>query len=416
MKRVESNMPIEYLHRVEERTQAMLVPLPATLSAKIPEGYAPAGEANPVVALHMPVPLRWFAKEEIGSSPGRITVQRTTLTRIATELPQAKIKVSEVSQFKTRHSIAAGITASEVAGIPTFYANRGQRTEPLPINGVWEHLDSLREEYRVTSEDVKEFGRSPLALKGLKAATVNLTIIGLKGLSAREKMSRLRAATKALDIKPNEANGPRPRNLHRGRRGGDQEDKGHHQPPRPSGQAGGVTVPRCATCAHPDRADIDRRLVSGEPERAIASRYGLSRASVQRHHKNHLPDTLTKATEAAEITRADDLLAQVRKQVEELRVLFGAAVKILRDARLEHDHDSALKAVGAATRTHSAALRHLELLAKLAGELQEGPQVGVVIASPDWLALRSAILDALESQPQAREAVLRAMRRAADAG
>ena len=101
MKRVESNMRIEYLHRVEERTQAMLVPLPATLSAKIPEGYAPAGEANPVVALHMPVPLRWFAKEEIGSSPGRITVQRTTLTRIATELPQAKIKVSEVSQFKT---------------------------------------------------------------------------------------------------------------------------------------------------------------------------------------------------------------------------------------------------------------------------------------------------------------------------
>ena len=72
--------------------------------------------------------------------------------------------------------------------------------------------------------------------------------------------------------------------------------------------------------------------------------------------------------------------------------------------------------MGAATRTHSAALRHLELLAKLAGELQEGPQVGVVIASPDWLALRSAILDALESQPQAREAVLRAMRRAADAG
>ena len=113
-----------------------------------------------------------------------------------------------VNSRPTTTPIAAGITASEVAGIPTFYANRGQRTEPLPINGVWEHLDSLREEYRVTSEDVKEFGRSPLALKGLKAATVNLTIIGLKGLSARGKMSRLRAATKALDIKPNEANGP----------------------------------------------------------------------------------------------------------------------------------------------------------------------------------------------------------------
>ena len=46
----------------------------------------------------------------------------------------------------------------------------------------------------------------------------------------------------------------------------------------------------------------------------------------------------------------------------------------------------------------------LELLAKLLGELRDGAAVNVAV-SPGWVAVRSAILDALAPYPDARLAV-----------
>jgi hypothetical protein len=52
----------------------------------------------------------------------------------------------------------------------------------------------------------------------------------------------------------------------------------------------------------------------------------------------------------------------------------------------------------------------LELLGKLAGELQSAPQVNILI-SPEWVRLRTLILEALEPYPDARLAVAGALRR-----
>jgi hypothetical protein len=152
---------------------------------------------------------------------------------------------------------------------------------------------------------------------------------------------------------------------------------------------------RCTVCAHPELEIINRALVGGEPYRSVANRYeSLSQAAVQRHQENHLPATLAKAREAEEVAHADDLLDQVRG-------LQARTLAILEAAEETSQHRTALAAI-------REARSNLELLAKLLGELDERPQINVLI-SPEWLELRAVIVGALEPHPDARGAVLRAL-------
>jgi hypothetical protein len=103
---------------------------------------------------------------------------------------------------------------------------------------------------------------------------------------------------------------------------------------------------------------------------------------------------LLKAREAEEAARADDLLDQVRN-------LQAHALDILERAEKAGDLRIALAAI-------SQARGNLELLGKLAGELDERPVVNLNV-SAEWLELRAVIVGALESYSEARAAVLRAI-------
>jgi hypothetical protein len=154
-------------------------------------------------------------------------------------------------------------------------------------------------------------------------------------------------------------------------------------------------VPRsCTVCTHEARKEIDRALVAGEPFRNIAERFGTSAAALHRHKADHLPVKLTKAREAEEVAQADDLLSQVRD-------LHARALAILDKAEAAGELRTALSAI-------REARGNLELLAKLLGELDERPQVNVLV-SPEWLELRTVIVGALEPHPEARGTVLRAL-------
>src|SRR5262245_50698377 len=85
-------------------------------------------------------------------------------------------------------------------------------------------------------------------------------------------------------------------------------------------------MPRtCTVCTHPDREAIDEGLVAGEPNRRIAARHGVTEQAVRRHKAEHLPASLTRAQEAADVAHAGDLLAQVRDlQSRTLRILAAA--------------------------------------------------------------------------------------------
>jgi hypothetical protein len=151
---------------------------------------------------------------------------------------------------------------------------------------------------------------------------------------------------------------------------------------------------RCTVCDHSEKHGIDEALVSGAPYRSVAKRFELSESAVYRHKTEHLPAHLLKAREVKEVARADDLLEQVRH-------LQGHALDILECAERAGDLRTALAAI-------SQARGNLELLGKLAGELDERPVVNLSV-SPEWLELRTVIVGALELHPAAHTAVLRAL-------
>ena len=87
--------------------------------------------------------------------------------------------------------------------------------------------------------------------------------------------------------------------------------------------------------------------------------------------------------------------------VEQLKAINSASLAILEEARDAGELGLALKAID---RIH----RQVELQAKLLGELDERAAVNVTL-SPQWLELRAVIVGALETHPEARKAVLRAI-------
>jgi len=136
-------------------------------------------------------------------------------------------------------------------------------------------------------------------------------------------------------------------------------------------------------------------LLNGVSLRNIAERYSVSKTALHRHKESHLPADLVKAQEAQEVAKADSLL----DQVAELR---DKALAILAKAEQAGDLRTALQGI-------KEARGCLELLAKLQGELQERTTVNILI-NPQWLSLRTVILEALDGFPEARLAVAQALR------
>lgn len=146
----------------------------------------------------------------------------------------------------------------------------------------------------------------------------------------------------------------------------------------------------CTVCVHPDRAAIDLALVNGVPGNAVAAKYRVSEDAVARHRGNHLPAALAHARAAEDVARADDLLGQLQQLQADARRIGGKAEQA-------GDLKTALMGI-------RELVRIVELTAKMVGELDERPQVTLVTA-PEWLAVRTALLEALRPFPEARTAV-----------
>ena len=151
---------------------------------------------------------------------------------------------------------------------------------------------------------------------------------------------------------------------------------------------------KCTICCHGKRPEIDNALVGRTPFRHIAAQFSVSTSALVRHSDDHIPVALTKAHEAAAVAHADTILGQV----QELR---DRALAILDKAEDAKEYRSALGAIREARGC-------LELLGKLAGELQDGPTVNILI-TPAWLNIQMVILGALDAHPAARLAVADAL-------
>lgn len=214
-------------------------------------------------------------------------------------------------------------------------------------------------------------------------------------------------------------------------------------------------MPRtCTVCSHPEREAIDRELVAGEASfRNIAERFSVSAAALHRHKVDHLPQALLRAQEARTEANAVDVMSELERCFERINLLFDACDRWLRDPTdpsrynigpraeeiqviyIEPQEDGfpvrrksslaellerieqaqpgrAVRMVEAkhadprelVLKTAGRLQPQIELLAKLLGELDDRPQINITL-SAEWAQIRTVLLEALSSYPEARSAV-----------
>lgn len=189
-------------------------------------------------------------------------------------------------------------------------------------------------------------------------------------------------------------------------------------------------MPRqCGPCSDPRRIELDRRLlgkdISGESFRRISSDFGYSETALRRHLAEHLMTELAEvqqAKEEAKRSALEKIKAKARDgAVDEAR--DGMAARLENAANFldqlkEVRHKAAnlldlaekagdLKASGVFLRELREQIR---LWAELEGKLAAQPQVNILVNS-EWIELRALIIKALDPYPEAKEAVVNAIRR-----
>jgi hypothetical protein len=151
---------------------------------------------------------------------------------------------------------------------------------------------------------------------------------------------------------------------------------------------------KCTVCLHPSALDINEALVlHGRSYRHIASQYDLGYKAIERHMA-HIPKLLLQASRSEEIAKADTLLDQVEE-------LHGRTEAILDEVEGTDDYRAMLGAI----REMRA---NLTLIGEITKELNRQPQVNLAL-NPEWVELRTLIIQAVEPFPEARDSILRAL-------
>ena len=158
----------------------------------------------------------------------------------------------------------------------------------------------------------------------------------------------------------------------------------------------------CQVCQHPQVDEINRALLQPKAStRKLSLIFGPHYKAIERHRASHLPKAIAEyaAQQATAVFEAE--ISETTTLNERTEALMARAQQIMEAAEKRKDYGSALKGI----REMRACL---ELLAKLAGEIDQGATVNV-FNMPSWITLQTGIIMALEPYPEARAAVLRAL-------
>lgn len=152
----------------------------------------------------------------------------------------------------------------------------------------------------------------------------------------------------------------------------------------------------CRTCRHPKREKIEAAILAGQTIRGTALAFDLTPSSVDRHARHCIKRDISVSRKRKMVSDGDSILDKVGKLEAEARRLKAKAEK-------KGDIRTALSAVRELTRI-------CELMAKLHGELKDGPTVNVaIVQSLEWQQLRTRIVSALAPHPDAQNAVLQVL-------
>jgi len=152
----------------------------------------------------------------------------------------------------------------------------------------------------------------------------------------------------------------------------------------------------CTICDDPKHDEIDRRCRLEKDIAKIAKEFSLSYPALYRHiSANHHIREVTTIPTTAELATSEEILKEIKEHHTEAKGLLLAA-------KNSGDLKTALLGI-------DKALKCLELMAKIQGQINEQPQLNVnltnIYNSPEWSKVGEALADALADYPELRRSV-----------
>ena len=168
----------------------------------------------------------------------------------------------------------------------------------------------------------------------------------------------------------------------------------------------------CLTCLSGERSAIEHARAQGQTLGKLSRRFGLSKASLQRHFSSssdHVPPLLKNKQAAIALCGAAVDLDQLRAAENDglLRHIAGARSKLYQLL------DRAGNDVKSATAVHNAITGNLKLMAAVLGQIGGSTTNitnNVLCASMEYLAFRGKLIRCLSRFPEARKAVAEMLR------
>jgi hypothetical protein len=175
---------------------------------------------------------------------------------------------------------------------------------------------------------------------------------------------------------------------------------------RPRGSRTGC----CQGCNHLERVRIERLLATGASMKEAARKFAIDYHALRRHWGNHV-SAEARAAYIAGAGAAKDQLEEIAADeslalIEHYRIVRGALYKRLSAASELGDSNSLALLAG---RLHE----NFRDCARLTGELQSGPLLNLqnnILVNPDYTRAIARIVSAVAPYPEAREAVIVALR------
>ena len=165
----------------------------------------------------------------------------------------------------------------------------------------------------------------------------------------------------------------------------------------------------CSICGHPKRDEIDKLLLDKPNFRAISRQFDVGRKPLENHLSNHISDELLKSEDAKEALKADNTFSEYQAAKARIEVLSKKTYDLLATAEVAENHNACVGYIREARAQEGELREQRKLLAELKGKLSSQPQI-TIINNPEWVDLRTVIIMALDEFPQAKEAVVNAIR------
>ena len=165
----------------------------------------------------------------------------------------------------------------------------------------------------------------------------------------------------------------------------------------------------CSVCGHPKLEEINKLLLDKPNFSTLSHTFGVGRKSLKNHLSEHIPKELLKSRDAKEALQADNTFGEYQAAKARIEALQTRTYELLGKAEVAENHNACVGYIREARGQEGELREQRKLLAELEGKLATQPQINITL-NAEWIELRTVIVQALDPYPQAKEAVVNAIR------